>query len=57
MDQFISSVLGAILFAAFAIGLAESIGDVAFFVIVFLVVGMMVFDVRDLYREVVQKKD
>ena len=47
MDHSISSILGAILFAAFTIGLAESIGSAAFFIIVFIVVGMAFVDTKE----------
>ena len=53
MDHAISAVIGAILFAAFVLGLAESIGSIAFFVIVFLVVGLLIADTRDVIKEYV----
>ena len=41
MDQSISAVIGAIIFAAFAAGLAESIGAAPFIIIVIVVIGLV----------------
>ncbi len=49
MDNLIAGVLSAALFAAFAVGLAESIGAVPFMIIVGIV---LVFVVTDLVQSV-----
>ena len=41
MDQSISAVIGALIFAAFAAGLAESIGAAPFIIIVIVVIGLV----------------
>ena len=51
MDQSISAVLGAIVFAAFTLGLAESIGSIPFFIIVLGVVSIMGYSVYEVVRE------
>ena len=51
MDQSISAVIGAIIFTAFAAGLAESIGSPPFVIIVAIVIGMMGYDTYQVIRE------
>ncbi len=51
MDQAISSVIGAIIFAAFVGGLANSIGAVPFFVIVGLVIAVTFLETSEVVRE------
>ena len=51
MDNMITSVIAAAIFIAFTAGLAESIGETPFIVIVAIVIVMMVFDVYQSIRE------
>lgn len=51
MDQAITAVIGAVIFAAFTAGLAESIGAPPFIVIVILVICMMGFAAYQVVRE------
>lgn len=46
MDNMISGVLSVIVFAAFTLGLAQSIGAVPFIVIVAVVLAMVLYDLR-----------
>ena len=57
MDQSISAVLGALIFSAFVLGLAESIGSIPFFVIVSLVVGFMGFETYQFIKEVMKSEN
>jgi hypothetical protein len=51
MDNMITSVIAAAIFIAFTAGLAESIGETPFIVIVAIVIVMMGFDVYQSIRE------
>ena len=51
MDISISAILGAIVFAAFVLGLAQSIGSLPFILIVVFVVGLMAFDTVQVIKE------
>ena len=51
MDNMITSVIAAIIFIAFTAGLAESIGEGPFIVIVAIVIVMMGYDVYQSIRE------
>ena len=51
MDNMITSVIAAIIFIAFTAGLAESIGEGPFIVIVGIVIVMMGYDVYQSIRE------
>ncbi len=51
MDQIFSAIIGGIIFSAFVAGLAESIGAIPFIIIVTVVIGLMSFDVYQLYRD------
>ena len=51
MDQSISAILGAIIFIAFAAGLAESIGSIPFYIIVGSVIFMLGIDTVQLIRD------
>ena len=51
MDQAFTAVIGAIIFSAFVLGLAESISAVPFFVIVGLVVVAMSYGVFEVVKE------
>ena len=51
MGQAFSYVLGAIIFAAFVLGLAESISAAPFFVIVGIVVAAMSYGVFEVVKE------
>ena len=57
MDQSISAVIGAVIFAWFTIGLAESIGAIPFIVIVGLVIVLMTIDVVQLVKDRWNPKD
>jgi len=56
MDEAISSVMGAILFAAFTGGLAESINSIPFYVIVGIVIGLMATDTVETVRDKIRPK-
>lgn len=45
MDNMITSIIGSIIFIAFTAGLAESIGETPFIIIVAIVIVMMGIDV------------
>ena len=51
MDISISAIMGAIVFAAFVLGLAQSIGSLPFILIVVFVVGLMAFDTVQVIKE------
>ena len=51
MDNMITGVLSVLVFAAFTIGLAESIGVLPFAIIVVLVLAMVLFDLRQSVKE------
>ena len=51
MDQSISAVLGAIIFAAFTLGLAESIGAIPFIIIVIIVLVLMGISIVQVVKE------
>lgn len=50
MDKSITAVIGAVIFAAFVLGLAESIGSLPFFIIVGTVVLLMGIDTFETVR-------
>lgn len=51
MDRTITVIIGATIFSAFVLGLAESIDSVPFVVIVVFVVVLMSIDAFELIRE------
>ncbi len=51
MDNLISGLLAVVIFLAFTLGLAESIGEIPFFVIVIFVGAMLVTDFFQSARE------
>lgn len=57
MDQSITTVIGAVIFGAFVIGLAESIGAIPFFVIVGIVVLLMAIDSVETIRDALKIGD
>ena len=56
MDNMITSIIAAIIFIAFAAGLAESIGETPFIIIVGIVILMMGIDVYQSIREGLQQE-
>lgn len=56
MDNMITSIIGAIIFIAFTAGLAESIGEAPFIIIVAIVILMMGVDVYQSIREGLQQE-
>jgi hypothetical protein len=51
MDNLITGILGVGIFAAFVVGLAESIGAVPFAIIVAIVLAMVLVDLRSSIKE------
>ena len=51
MDQAISTLIGVLIFAAFALGLATSIGTAPFIIIVLIVLGMAITDAKEVVDE------
>ena len=51
MDQSISAVIGAMIFAVFTAGLAESIGAAPFIIIVIIVIGLVGVDTYEVIKE------
>lgn len=51
MDQSISAIIGAVIFTAFVVGLAQSIASIPFFIIVLIVVVLMGTSAFELIKE------
>ena len=51
MDNMISGLLGAFVFVAFVAGLAESIGEAPFIIIVGFVIILMLIDLKQSIKE------
>lgn len=56
MDNMITSIIAAVIFIAFTAGLAESIGETPFIIIVAIVILMMGIDVYQSIREGLQQE-
>lgn len=50
MDHAVSAVLGAVIFTAFVVGLADSIDAPPFYIIVAVVVGLMGYETYEVVR-------
>lgn len=51
MDNMISGIIGSVIFAAFVAGLAESISELPFIIIVGIVIIMMLVDLKQSIKE------
>ena len=56
MDNMITSLIAAVIFIAFTAGLANSIGELPFIIIVGIVILMMGYDVFQSIKEGLQQK-
>ena len=50
MDNLITSIIGAVIFIWFTAGLAESIGEIPFFIIVAVVIVLLLIDIYQTAR-------